>query len=171
ETSLSINTWVPLDVDIESQIDECIVQTQITGITNNLNDELRTAVINPNEIKTLVEFNLNSQLKLLQNLLSYRNNLLNKRVKLNSFPHKYLSSEELTELLGKCEDVTQSEECMSKEEFFKLLKINSERFNSDVNDGIESSAEYRSLHSFINSFCQPDVIESVKNNLINGWIP
>lgn len=102
----------------------------------------------------------------MQNLLSHSNNSLNKRLKVNSHPYKYLSPEELTELLDKCNDVTQSKECISKEVFVEILKTNSKRFDSTVEDGIEGSDEYRSVHSFINSICKSDVIEMAKANLV-----
>ncbi|XP_037051790.1 HSPB1-associated protein 1 [Bradysia coprophila] len=167
ETSLSINTWIPLDIDVQSQIDECIVQTQICGITNSLNDNLRSAVFNPNEIETLTEFDITSHMKLLKSLLSYSTDSINKRLKVNNFPYKYLSPDELAKILDKCDDVIQSNECITKDVFIDILKTNAKRFDPTVEDGIEAAAEYRSIHSFINSICRPNVIEIAKANLIN----
>lgn len=107
-----------------------------------------------------------SQLKLLKNLLSHSNNSLTKRLKVDSHPYKYLTPDELTALLDKCDDVIQSKECISKEMFFEILKRNSNRFDSTVEDGIEGSEGYRSVHSFINSICTPDIIEIAKANLV-----
>lgn len=55
------------DVDVQSQIDECIVQTQVCGITKTLNDNLRSAVVNPNEVILLV-FNKNRTQNQTENL-------------------------------------------------------------------------------------------------------
>lgn len=174
---------------MQSQIDECIVQTQICGITNSLNDTLRSAVFNPNEVKyseviyklrttssklqsslqieTLAEFDLASHMKLLKSLLAYSTDSIKKRLKVNNFPYKYLSPDELAKILDKCDDVIQSNECITKDMFINILKTNSKRFDPTVEDGIEAAAEYRSIHSFINSICRPNVIEIAKANLIN----
>lgn len=58
------------EIDVQSQIDECIVQTQIYGITKNLDDDLRSAVLNPNEVC----FNLNerSTQSVVTNLIIFR---------------------------------------------------------------------------------------------------
>lgn len=103
----------------------------------------------------------------MKNLLSYCNSSENKRLKVNKYPYKYLAKEELAELLEKCKDVIPSEVCTSREVFVEILKKNSNRFDSTVKDDIEGSDEYRSIHSFVNSICKPDVIEMAKANLIN----
>ncbi len=118
-------------------------------------------------METLSEFDLTSHLKLLQNLLSYSTNSTLKKPKVNNFPYKYLSSDELAELLNKCDDVIESKECITKDVFYGILKANSDRFDSLVEDGIEGSIEYRSIHSYINSICKRNVIEIAKANLIN----
>lgn len=120
------------------------------------------------QIETLAEFDVLSQLKLLRNLLSYSHNSTHKKLKVNNYPYKHLTPSELAELLDKCDDdVTQSTECIPKDVFLEILKTNSKRFDAAVDDGIEGSDEYRSIHSFINAICKPDVMEIVKANLIN----
>lgn len=119
------------------------------------------------QIATLAEFDFVAQLNLLKNLLSHCNRSINKRLKVNHYPYKYLTPEELTELLEKCEDVMLSKRCQSRDVFLEILSKNSLRFDSTVEDGIEGSDEYRSIHSFVNSICKPDVIEMAKANLIN----
>lgn len=119
------------------------------------------------QIETLTEFDLASHLKLLKSLLSYSTDSLNKRLKVNNFPYKYLSPDELAKILDKCEDVIQSKKCIAKDVFVAILKTNSRRFDPTVEDGIEGVAEYRFIAAYINSICRANVIEIAKTNLIN----
>lgn len=119
-------------------------------------------------METVAEFHLASHLSLLKSLLSADSRTtVEKRLKANKFPYQYLSSDELKALLEKTEDVIQSRPGITKDNFLKLLKSNSSRFDATAHDGIESTIEYKSIRSFINSVCAGNVIETAKANLMN----
>lgn len=51
--SLSVNAWIPLECDLEQQIEECIVKYLIENFIKDCSPTTRKYVMNPNQVSWL----------------------------------------------------------------------------------------------------------------------
>lgn len=51
EPCLSINTWIPLKIDIEQRINECIVKYLMENFVRTAPKSIRNYILNPNQVK------------------------------------------------------------------------------------------------------------------------
>lgn len=52
ETSLSVNSWIPLDCDLDSQVEECIVKFIIERFALRETDVTQKYMLNPNQVSS-----------------------------------------------------------------------------------------------------------------------
>lgn len=53
EISLSVNAWIPLNCDIDNQIEECITKQIMETFMQNSSDYIKSFVLNPNEVSNI----------------------------------------------------------------------------------------------------------------------
>lgn len=157
--------------DLDAHIDECIVRINVTEYTRNMSNELRAALINPNELTNdMYGTAMSVQLELLERLAEYRQSAESWPVP--SMEHNYLSPAEVQRLIddcGDCESVRVVRQ-LTASEFGQLLAKNSLRHrntqveNEKADDGPTDTV--RMCSDFINAMCCPDSIERAKQRML-----
>ncbi|KAL9897737.1 HSPB1 associated protein 1 [Glossina fuscipes fuscipes] len=167
ETSLSLNSWIPLDVDVESQIEECIVKYLIENFTRNTSANIKEYVMNPNQLTEIIDDE--EVFKILNVLLQEKQSLLSGQKSgslQTSYSYQYINEEETCNLLRKIENITQIPK-LTLADYEKLIKTNSARYHYEEGSSSKPINELQEL--LIASICSPATVNIIKNNLFKRW--
>ncbi|XP_014254081.1 HSPB1-associated protein 1 [Cimex lectularius] len=137
--AISVNSWIPLDSDNKSRVEESLVKLFISNLTKNMDEENIKTVLNPNE-DDLTDFTFNYSLEELNYCLQDAGET-SKLTKsnascLNQFTIRSRKKEEIQNLFKS-----------------KCLKQN------ELKDAVEKDTI--GCKEIINAFCHPDVISLV----------
>ncbi|XP_037814253.1 HSPB1-associated protein 1 [Lucilia sericata] len=167
DISLSVNAWIPLECDLEQQIEECIVKYLIENFIKDYADETKKYIMNPNQ---LLNFNTKEELfEILKYLLE--KSLENYPAKKNGetvYDYYYLKEDNVEKLLQNFKNIKKVTP-MSATEFENLLKTNTLRYTANA----ESNSKENSLdfveEILIDSICAPQIVEAIKKEFFKRY--
>ncbi|XP_045460867.1 HSPB1-associated protein 1 isoform X1 [Harmonia axyridis] len=147
DTSISINTWLPLQQDHLERQRECLLQLFIGSLLNNGDSNMHTSILNPNSYDVLKQ-PLSEGIKLFQENLKRPpfENVVENNLKLCHF----LDTHSFIRRIGN----------LSKENLLQFLENQSKRFSNTIThrDELEENAI---LKKIIHAITHPDVINMI----------
>ncbi|XP_065371908.1 HSPB1-associated protein 1 [Calliphora vicina] len=167
DISLSVNAWIPLECDLEQQIEECIVKYLIENFIKDCSPTTRKYVMNPNQLMT--GSSSNELFKILKYLLekSSENNLTAKK-ETTLYDYHYISKSNVDQLLKECTNCINVSSITSKE-LENLLKTNSLRYSADAEMNSKECSLGFLEEILINSICSPHIVEAIKKEFFKRY--
>lgn len=168
--------------DSRSSLEECFVRNFILQTVENLNDDLREMILNPNEVTHVVipysSFIYILFIDLFENIqIVYEDSSANypklsmalgqRILDNNSKRHKRQAtttnqgrktSSELNEILKKHSIILSPVELMPSDEFIKLISENSRRYKSNEHDAALTE-DFSNIEQLINAICHPKAMQ------------
>lgn len=165
DTSLSINTWIKLESDVDALFDECFVKAQISQLTTHLTDNIKRVLVYPNEVcllmpkdtvkmqilnlplvsnqisnclqfENLYDTPIDNQLTLLDKLATFIvNPNSRKELTINYAKTNYLTGEQLENRKIQSALEIVPVNRLDTADFHNILMVNSKRFRESSTDG------------------------------------
>uniref|UniRef100_T1HMH0 JmjC domain-containing protein n=1 Tax=Rhodnius prolixus TaxID=13249 RepID=T1HMH0_RHOPR len=143
-SAISVNTWIPVESDTESRVDESLVKFFVSSVVKELDGTDVNKILNPNE-RDLIDFKINQNIdelswcveKVKKLKLENKNEVINIEY-LKDFTIPTDSLHNIVKNLRKCKNPKE----------FKV-----------------PDTKTVTVKDLINAFCHPDVIINVKKNL------
>ncbi|RZC35173.1 HSPB1-associated protein 1 [Asbolus verrucosus] len=161
DTAISINVWLPLPEDDEERLKEALVQLFVAQVINNVDEETKKVVLNPNSEEDIGRITFNASLSLINKCknicrksnkkmrLSEHANVVTEMLNLSQLSEKYSFARKIPEL--------------SKEEFDTFLQNQKNRFHNEE-DAVRS-CNFEEITDLVNAFTHPDVISLINSKL------
>lgn len=156
-TSLSVNYWVPLKVDMDLALDEFLVKHIVESFVKGESDEMKQYLLNPNQMDDISSkpSELFAQFeRAVQNMESGQSNR-------KLWETDYLSQADWKTLLNSVNLTVRPLEVMAHDEYKLLLSANSKRFQTDTSPS-EPSPISSTWELLVSSMCAPRVIAGMK---------
>ncbi|KAI8130264.1 hypothetical protein FF38_12570 [Lucilia cuprina] len=166
DISLSVNAWIPLECDLQQQIEECIVKYLIENIIKDCANETKKYVMNPNQ---LLAINTKEELfEILKYLLEKSVENVNNKKEETLYDYHYLKEDQVEELLQNFTNIKKVP-LLPAIEFEKLLKTNALRYaaNAESNSN-ENTLDYVE-EILINSICSPQIVKAIKEEFFQRF--
>lgn len=159
ETSLSVNMWIPLKIDVDAQIEECIVKYIVENTLRQETEESRHFVLNPNQLQQITP--TDDLFQILHILVNEK--LCHEQIK-EKHSYEYLTEEDVNEIIEKSVDNVTVLQQLSPNEFDKLILEKTKRYVDmeppDIND-------IHPMHeALLNAICHPNVIKNIKDEFL-----
>ncbi|XP_022190492.2 HSPB1-associated protein 1 homolog isoform X3 [Nilaparvata lugens] len=157
ETSISINTWVPLEIDDEKRVEECLVRTFIGSLLENLDDNERRFLLNPNEVEQFRSFDASNTDMLnlcVENVNKRKSDTDSNEKEALQLQRQFFESP-LIKFVENCDVTNISEQ----------LQCTCNDYNSSCVTQ-ESSYQEIDFEKVVNAFCHPEVIAKVRENCL-----
>ncbi|XP_039493972.1 lysine-specific demethylase 8 [Drosophila santomea] len=156
-TSLSVNYWVPLKVDMDLVLDEFLVMHIVESFVKGESDQIKQYLLNPNQVGNLTTkpSDLYAQFEqAVQNLESSQNTR-------KLYDTDYISQADWKTLLNGINHTVRPLEVMPDDEYKRLLSANSKRFRKDASPP-ETTPISSTWELLVSSMCAPRVIAAMK---------
>ncbi|XP_055381295.1 HSPB1-associated protein 1 [Condylostylus longicornis] len=174
ETSLSFNHWIPLESDIESQLDECLVKYIIEKFLVAEDETNIRNFLNPNQLISFLEDA--EILQILEKLCdeNLHNNEENeiasiKKPKTLRYPYMYLTEAETENIIKNLKCDHYYVKTVLNHEFLELMRNNSLRYDKTLEEKIDKSSEAKLKEILINSICHPNMISNIRKLLLENY--
>ncbi|XP_017052563.1 lysine-specific demethylase 8 [Drosophila ficusphila] len=156
-TSLSVNYWVPLKVDMDLALDEFLVKHIVESFVKGENDEMKQYLLNPNQLNDISDkpSELFAQFEAaVQNMESGQSNR-------KLWETDYISQKNCESLLISISHSVRPLKVMPPEEYKLLLQNNSKRFQT-ASTPLEPTPISSTWELLVSSMCAPRVIAGMK---------
>ncbi|XP_055847956.1 HSPB1-associated protein 1 homolog [Episyrphus balteatus] len=161
ETSLSVNTWIPLKIDIDAQIDECIVKYIVESTLSQECEEKKRYILNPNQLQLITSSD--ELFDILQILVKNKSTEDQTDEK---YSYQYLSEKEVNKLIEKCHNDVSVLPLLSPEKFDSILRDRTKRY---VDMEPLHKADIHSMHeALLNAICHPNMINNIKEEFLRN---
>ncbi|XP_055904549.1 HSPB1-associated protein 1 homolog isoform X2 [Eupeodes corollae] len=158
-TSLSVNTWIPLKMDVDAQIEECIVKYIIENILSQESDEKKRYILNPNQLQLIAP-----REELFEILRILVQNKTNDSQTDEKYSYHYLSEEAVKDLIKSSHANIRVLKNLAPEDFDSLMRERTKRFiDMEIPDKCNINAVKETL---LNAICHPSSITTIKNEFL-----
>ncbi|XP_044745865.1 HSPB1-associated protein 1 [Coccinella septempunctata] len=155
DTSISINTWLPLKKDHGERQRECLLQLLIGSFLSNADRSMQTSVLNPNSYDILNQ-TLSERLEFFEEILKVRGT--RNEVNDNDNEQVSCSSPKMPHFIRKIGNLTP-------ENLKQFLNDQSRRFPEELNLK-EEPEDNSTLKKITHAFTHPDVIDLILNKIL-----
>ncbi|RZF47562.1 hypothetical protein LSTR_LSTR009098 [Laodelphax striatellus] len=162
ETSISINTWIPLEIDDEKRLEECLVRTFIGSVVQNLDEAERQSLLNPNEVELFRSFDASNT-----EILNLCVQNVNEKKRKNDCNLPGNVSPQLPQPFVESPIIKFVKNC-EVDDIAKKLQCSCNDYNSGTGV-LNSSTQQIDFGKVINAFCHPEVVSIVKEKLLKKF--
>ncbi|CAH0550028.1 unnamed protein product [Brassicogethes aeneus] len=168
ETSISLNTWISMEVDHEERINESLIQLIISQFSKDLNKDQQKILLNPNIQDEIQNLNFATAIETVnfckeKFMEEQKNKKFKSEQNENAKPQNFLSVDKILDENVFIEKVN----VMSNEEFHQYIENKSKNFKIDTNFD-DNEIRNNCIEKTIDAFTDPDVISLVKQKLLNS---
>ncbi|XP_075147953.1 HSPB1 associated protein 1 [Haematobia irritans] len=171
EISLSVNAWIPLQCDIENQIEECIVKYFIDTFLESKNDAVKEYVRNPNQLSCSTSYDelFNILDYLVQQKDEVEKNQSDAKTKCSTHPYCYISEKSFVSLKNDFQNIFEVS-LLTDNQWENYLKNNHKRSNPRrMNEKTDDKPLNVIEESLFNSICSPQNIQLVKHEFLRRY--